>query len=106
MHTHGILHAILGSAAASMHQRRFAALSTTVGSVLDCAHVSITSMGRSLSGKAMIKHKIKHVDRLIDNQHLLRERRKIYAKTIAWLFKHVSTVVILIDWSPISSNIA
>jgi hypothetical protein len=85
-----------------MHKWRFAALSVAVGSALDCAHISITSIGRNLSGKAMIKHKIKRTDRLVGNQHLLNERRKIYGTTIIWLLKHVPTVVVLIDWSPIS----
>jgi hypothetical protein len=36
------------------------------------ASVSITQLGRSISGPAYIKHKIKRMDRLAGNYHLNR----------------------------------
>jgi len=38
------------------------------------ASVSITSLGRAVSGTTFIKHKIKRLDRLVGNPHLKFDR--------------------------------
>ena len=44
---------------------------------LSGASLSITALGRALSGPAFIKHKIKHMDRLAGNPHLNSERMTV-----------------------------
>ena len=56
------------------HATRAAALLRVVGALLAGGKLSLTHLGRSLSGPAQVKHQIKAVDRLLANRHLQRER--------------------------------
>ncbi|WP_217638630.1 IS4 family transposase [Nitrosospira multiformis] len=75
-----------------------------VGAVLCGAQVSITSLGRSLSSAAFVKHKIKRMDRLIGNTRLYQERWSLYTALTRWLVQGLSHPIILIDWSPLRAD--
>lgn len=79
MHPVAVLHQHLQKTLPSIHRTRLQALMAAVGSVLCGAQISITSLGRSLSNAAFIKHKIKRMDRLIGNIRLYQERWSFYA---------------------------
>ena len=68
------------------------------------ASVSITELGRTLSGPAHIKHKIKRMDRLAGNCHLITERTAIYGAMTQWLLQSLLMPLILIDWSPLTAD--
>ena len=51
------------------------------------ASVSITDLGRAVSGPAFIKHKIKRLDRLVGNRHLNAERMALYGAMAQFLLK-------------------
>lgn len=53
-----------------IHATRLRVLMAAVQAGLKGASVSITQLGRSLSGPAYIKQKIKRMDRLAGNYHL------------------------------------
>jgi hypothetical protein len=57
-----ILHTLLKPNLPTMHLRRFKALMAAVESGLKGASVTITLLGRAVSGETQIKHKIKRVD--------------------------------------------
>ena len=81
------------------HATRAATLVRVVRALLTGGKLSLTQLGRSLSGPAQVKHQIKTVDRLLGNQHLQRERDGIYraiARTLLLGNKHP---VIIVDWS-------
>lgn len=61
--------------------------------------LTLTHLGRSLSGQSRTKHKRKRVDRLLGNRHLHRERGQIYQALAQWLLVGVERPVILIDGS-------
>lgn len=63
------------------------------------ASLNLTSIGRSLAGKARVKHKIKRVDRLMGNQALHREIPSLSRDIIRWLIRDMKECVIAIDWS-------
>jgi hypothetical protein len=73
-----LLHNLLKEKLASIHATRFTALMAAVEAGFKGASVSITQLGRTLSGPAGIKHKIKRMDRLAGNHHLNTERMAIY----------------------------
>lgn len=104
MHAVAVLHKPLQKAIPSIHGARLQALMAAVGAVLCGAQISITSLGRSLSNAAFVKHKIKRMDRLIGNTRLYRERWRFYAALTQWLVQGLPHPVILIDWSPLSGD--
>jgi hypothetical protein len=59
-----LLHNLLKEKLPSIHATRLRALMAAVEAGLKGASVSITQLGRALSGPACIKHKIKRMDRL------------------------------------------
>jgi hypothetical protein len=75
-----------------------------VASGLKGASVTITALGRAVSGVAQIKHKIKRMDRLMGNRHLNDERYAIYRVMTQWLLHALPMPLILFDWSPLSDD--
>lgn len=81
------------------HSTRAAALLRVVGALLSGGKLSLTHLGRSLSGPAHVKHQIKAVDRLLGNQHLHRERDGIYRAIVQTLLLGNKRPVIVVDWA-------
>jgi hypothetical protein len=74
--------------------------------LLDCAdalirsnRMTLTDIGRNLSGKAQVKHKIKRVDRFLGSDKLDGDKLTIYASLIHYLFSHLPYFVVAVDWS-------
>jgi hypothetical protein len=68
------LHNLLKQSLPCIHAARLQTLMAAVEAGLSGASLSITALGRALSGPAFIKHKIKRMDRLAGNHHLEFER--------------------------------
>ena len=81
------------------HKARVGALLSAVGSLLKGDVLTLTMLGRNRDGKAESKHKIKAMDRLLGNQHLYRERRRIYSSLAATLLANIKRPLILVDWA-------
>ena len=60
------------------HAVRAAALVRVVGALLIGGKLSLTQLGRGLTGVARVKHQIKAIERLLGNEHPHRERDDIY----------------------------
>lgn len=67
--------------------------------VINGAFLTLTSIGRHLTGTASVKNKIKRVDRLLGNRHLQNEVSTIFQRITQKITRGMSRVVILIDWS-------
>ncbi|SDZ20738.1 hypothetical protein [Nitrosomonas sp. Nm58] len=100
-----LLHSLLKEKVPGIHATRLQALMAAVQAGLKGASVSITQLGRSLSGPAYIKHKIKRMDRLAGNYHLNSERMEIYGTMTRWLLQSLPMPLILIDWSPLTTDL-
>lgn len=79
------LHALLKQALPHMHASRLNALMAAVKADLTGASVSITTLGRAVSGTTFIKNKIKRLDRLVGNHHLKSERMGLYGAMTQFL---------------------
>ena len=99
-----LLHNLLKERLPSIHATRLTALMAAVEAGLKGASVSITELGRMLSGPACIKHKIKRMDRLAGNRHLNTERMAVYGAMTQWLLQSLPMPLILIDWSPLTAD--
>lgn len=98
------LHNFLKLSLPSIHAARLQALMAAVEAGLSGASLSITALGRALSGPAYIKHKIKRMDRLVGNSSLGNERMAIYGVMTQWLLKSNPMPIILFDWSPLTAD--
>jgi hypothetical protein len=99
-----LLQNLLKDALPSIHSTRLQALMAAVEAGLSGASVSITALGRALSGPSYIKHKIKRMDRLAGNRHLKSERIGLYGAMAQWLLQSIPMPLILIDWSPLTAD--
>lgn len=71
--------------------------STRLQAVLDVAtglqksqNLSLTAIGRQLSGDTSIKHRVKKVDRLLANRHLYEEVTSIYKGLSSYVLKYIN----------------
>ena len=99
-----LLHNLLKEKLPSIHATRLQALMAAVEVGLSGASVSITALGRPLSGPAYIKHKIKRLDRLAGNRHLKTERTALYGTMAQFLLKSLPLPLVIVDWSPLTDD--
>ena len=99
-----LLHNLFKEKLPCIHATRLIALMAAVEAGLKGASVSITLLGRALSGPACIKHKIKRMDRLAGNSHLNTERVALYGAMTQWLLQSLPMPLILVDWSPLTAD--
>lgn len=59
----------------------------------------LTALGRDLPSKALEKHRIKQMDRLLGNELLQGETTQVYAALASWLLRHMRRPLILVDWT-------
>ena len=104
MHPTQVLHTLLKKSVPFIHAKRLTALIAAVDSVLSGASVSITGLGRYLPGEAFLKHKIKRMDRLMGNAHLMQERIAIYRLLTHRLLRGLARPLIVIDWSDLTPD--
>ncbi|WP_340123958.1 hypothetical protein [Methylobacter svalbardensis] len=98
------LHTLLKQSLPNLHAARFNALMAAVEAGFTGAAVSITTLGRAVSGATFIKHKIKRLDRLMGNPHLKSERLALYGVMTGFLLKSLPLPLIIIDWSPLTDD--
>lgn len=99
-----LLQGLLKQAIPYLHSTRLKALMAAVEAGLKGASLSLTALGRALSGPTYIKHKIKRMDRLLGNPHLKSERTAIYGAMTQWLLQSLPVPLILVDWSPLTPD--
>ncbi|MBE0436853.1 MAG: hypothetical protein IBX56_13730 [Methylomicrobium sp.] len=104
MSTISLLHRLIKQALPELHRTRLKALMATVEAGLKGVAVSLTSLGRALSGPAYLKHKIKRIDRLLGNSNLKSERQKLYGIMTQWSLQSLPLPLIIIDWSPLTAD--
>lgn len=89
----------LRRACPAIHAARSAAVVAVVDSLVRGGKLTLTHLGRNLSGAAFPKHAIKRVDRLLGNRHLHRERPGIYGAIARCLLASAARPVLLVDWA-------
>jgi len=93
------LHKFVFNALPKVHKIRRNALICTVASLLDQGKLTLTALGRNMHGHALVKHKIKRVDRLLGNDNLIADKFYIYKQIANNILKNLTEAVIIVDWS-------
>jgi len=104
MHALKVLHNKLQQACSFIHQKRLAILVLAVHALVIGQRLSLTQLGRRLTSKALVKHKIKRIDRLLGNPHLHQERNSIYQFMSQELLKGNQRPLIIVDWSELTTE--
>lgn len=96
-----VLHNFVGKslAVAGIRGTKINALIDMTGSLLNESNLTLTSLGRGLSGQANVKHKIKRVDRWLNNTGLYQQSKVIYKAIFHNLLSQRKQLEILVDWS-------
>lgn len=94
-----ILHRLIMQVSSSMHSTRRTALEALVWAAVQSQTLTVTGLGRALSGTAREKHCIKRADRLLSNAHLQEECPALYSALARKLVGQQAHPVIVIDWS-------
>ena len=72
-----------------IHNNRLEAVLDVAQGLSQSQNLSMAAIGRKLSGNAMVKHKIKKVDRCLGNKHLHEELHDLYQGLSCFIFEHV-----------------
>ena len=104
MHALTILHRILSTSFPEIHTKRLASLLAAVGAVVSGSRLTLSDMGRGLSGTVAVKHNIKRIDRLLGNSALHTELPKLYEALVRQCLEGISMPLIVIDWSDLSPD--
>jgi hypothetical protein len=103
MHALGLLHTSLGSACPTIHARRLAVLVKATETLCQCAQLTLSGIGRALASRALVKHNIKRIDRLLGNPFLYAERVCLYEAMLRWLVADKQPIIV-VDWSDLSAD--
>lgn len=97
MRAQAIIHKLFSKV---IHGRRLHVVGQAVETVLHTKKLVLTDMGRHLvDDKTQERSRIRKVDRLLGNKHLLNDKPTIYGVTAKWLVGNHKQPLIIIDWS-------
>jgi hypothetical protein len=95
MFANQLLFDAMESACPNIHEARLEAVLDVANALQQSQNLSLSAMGKYLSGKSETKHKIKKVDRLEGNKHLHKELGALYNGLSRFVFKYVTHAVSL-----------
>ena len=104
MHAITILHRILSTDTLEIHAKRLTSLLAAVEAVVSGSRLTLSDMGRGLSGPVAVKHNIKRIDRLLGNGLLHTEIPGLYEALIKQCLDGISMPLIVIDWSDLTPD--
>lgn len=104
MHASAILYRILSTRLPEIHAKRLASLLAAVEAVVSGSRLTLSDLGRGLSGPVAVKHNIKRIDRLLGNCSLHSETPKLYEVLVQKTLAGISTPLIVIDWSDLTPD--
>jgi Transposase DDE domain len=104
MHALTILHRILSADIPEIHAKRLTSLLAAVEAVVTGSRLTLSDMGRGLTGHVAVKHNIKRIDRLLGNGALHTEMPKLYEAIIRQCLEGLAMPLIVIDWSDLTPD--
>jgi hypothetical protein len=97
---------LIGSCSRVVHAVRVTAVTAMVEGIIRGGRLSPATIGRGLPGKALPKHGIKRVDRLLGNPKMVGDRRVFLLTVARHLLRGCARPVILVDWTPAGNHVA
>ena len=84
-----------------IHPARFRAFTEVVEAASRSKRLTLTALGRAVRCTALVRHRIKKVDRLLGNPKLRKERLLWFKALVARLARGQRRLVVLVDWTQI-----
>ncbi|MDF2180428.1 IS4 family transposase [Aliiglaciecola sp. CAU 1673] len=100
-----ILHDLLTKQCPEIHAKRVDSLMLATASLLGGNQLSLTQLGRNITGPVSAKHNIKRMDRLLGNVGLHQQRSEIYRWHARLLCGANPMPIILVDWSDVREQL-
>lgn len=96
-----VLHNFVGKSlvSAGIRATKVNAVIDMTDALLNESNLTLTDIGRHLSGQANVKHKIKRVDRWLNNAGLYQQSKGIYKAIFHNVLSERQQLEILVDWS-------
>lgn len=96
-----VLHNFVGKSLveSGIRKTKINAITDMAEALLNQSSLTLTSLGRHLSGEANVKHKIKRIDRWLGNISLCSQLPDIYKALFQPLMRQRKSLEILVDWS-------
>ena len=104
MHNQHSIQDILKNSLSNIHKKRVTSLIEMASSLLNSGSLTVSSLGRHLSGSALEKSKIHRADSIIGSGLVNRDRVLISKALVDHFFKNRKTLYVLIDGSGCCSN--
>lgn len=95
-----LFHTLFEHSLTDIHKTRLKSLEASVESLMSGAMLTVSSLGRTMKGHVKVKHKIKRVDRLLNNRHLYHEKIIYYKAITTKMLGHLNHLLLIVDWSP------
>lgn len=92
-------HKFFSNTLSSFNQARMKALLSCSDALVRSDCLTLTQIGRHMSGKAKVKNKIKRVDRLLANKKMQAELPKLYQAIASTITAPLSELYVAVDWS-------
>lgn len=99
-----ILHRILSENFPAIHAKRLASLLAAVEAAVLGSRLTLSDLGRGLTGPVAVKHNIKRIDRLLGNSVLHTEAPGLYEALVRQCLEGISMPLIVIDWSDLTPD--
>jgi hypothetical protein len=97
---------LVGSCSSVVHAVRVTAVTALVEGIVGGGRLSPATIGRLLPGKALPKHSIKRVDRLLGNPKMVGDRLFFFLAIAHRLLRGCIRPVILVDWTQAGDHVA
>lgn len=97
---------LVGSCSSVVHAVRVAAVTALVEGIVRGGRLSPATIGRVLPGRALPKHGIKRVDRLLGNPKMVGDRLFFFVAITRRLLRGCARPVILVDWTQAGDHVA
>ncbi len=94
-----LCHKYFKNALSSFNNARMKTLMNCSDALISGNKLTLTEIGRNLSGAAQVKHKIKRVDRFLKNKYLYNDRVAVYHALAQPIISPLPTLAIAVDWS-------
>lgn len=94
-----LCHKYFKNSLSTFNKARMKTLMSCADALISSNKLTLTEIGRHLSGRSHVKHKIKRVDRFLKNEQLHNEQIAIYQSIAQPLIEHLPYLAIAVDWS-------
>ena len=104
MYADTILTRVLAPCLESLHAKRAAVVLRATAALLEGGVASLSAIALKLSGDISLKHRIKSVDRLLDNAGIHLARAQLYRSVAARWLVGLPQLLVVVDWSDLTKD--